>query len=76
MALLTTEQRQWIDLQKLISRQKQSKRPHIRPTGKLQAWCYDRAVKKRGWWSKAMTVLYCVQIAVLMFVDDTCVVRL
>ncbi|KAG8828461.1 calcium channel protein, partial [Serendipita sp. 399] len=66
MALLTAEQRQWIDLKKLISRQKPSKRPQSRPTGIFRSWCFDRAVQKRGWWSRTQTVLYCVQIAILM----------
>lgn len=66
MALLTAEQRQWIDLKKLISRQKPSKRPSTRPTTGFKSWCFDRAVQKRGWWSRTMTVLYCVQIAILM----------
>ncbi|KAG8827931.1 calcium channel protein [Serendipita sp. 401] len=66
MALLTADQKQWIDLKKLISRQKPSKRPQFRPKGAFKSWCFDRAVQKRGWWSRTQTVLYCVQIAILM----------
>lgn len=65
-AFLTRPQRQWIDLEKLIKRQKPSKRPHIRPTSPLRAWCYDIAVRKHGWWSRAMTLLFIMQIMVLM----------
>ncbi|KAF8321114.1 hypothetical protein DL93DRAFT_1599778 [Clavulina sp. PMI_390] len=61
MALLTTEQRQWIDLQKLLKRQRPSRRPASRPSG-WRGWCYDRAVHKHGWWSRAMTVVYCLHI--------------
>ncbi|KAG8724518.1 calcium channel protein, partial [Ceratobasidium sp. 395] len=55
MALLTNEQRQWIDLQKLIKRQRPSKRPRTRPQGVFREWCYDRAVRKHGFWSRFMT---------------------
>jgi len=67
-AFLTQPQREWIDLQKLIKRQKPSKRPKIRPTQGLRAWCYDRAIHKHGWWSRMMTFFFIVQILVLMFV--------
>ncbi|KAI6001926.1 Ion transport protein-domain-containing protein [Pisolithus albus] len=64
--ILTLFQRQWIDLEKLIRRQKPSKRPHVRPTSPLRAWCYDIAVRKHGWWSRTMTLLFVMQIMVLM----------
>ncbi|KAG9119536.1 calcium channel protein [Ceratobasidium sp. 392] len=66
MALLTNEQRQWIDLQKLIKRQRPSKRPRTRPQGVFREWCYDRAVRKHGFWSRFMTVFYVFHILVLM----------
>ncbi|OJA17446.1 hypothetical protein AZE42_05939 [Rhizopogon vesiculosus] len=65
-AFLTQPQREWIDLQKLIKRQKPSKHPKTRPTQSLRAWCYDRAIHKHGWWSRMMTLLFIVQIIVLM----------
>lgn len=65
MALLTQEQKRWIDLQKLIQRQGPSKRPKVKPTGAWRAWCYERAVSKHGWWSRAMTGLYLVHILAL-----------
>lgn len=64
-AYLTTAQRQWIDLKRLIGRQRPSKRPKVRPAGKLRSWCYDRAVHKHGWWSRAMTFLYFCSIIAL-----------
>lgn len=67
-AFLTQPQREWIDLQKLIKRQKPSKRPKTRPTRVLRAWCYDRAIHKHGWWSRMMTLFFIIQIIVLMFV--------
>jgi len=68
-AFLTQPQREWIDLQKLIKRQKPSKRPKTRPTQALRAWCYDRAIHKHGWWSRMMTFFFIIQIIVLMFVS-------
>lgn len=65
-AFLTRPQREWIDLEKLIKRQKSSKRPYTRPTSRLRAWCYDSAVRKHGWWSRGMTLLFVMQIMVLM----------
>ncbi|KAG8896276.1 calcium channel protein, partial [Tulasnella sp. 403] len=66
MALLTEEQKRWIDLQKLIKRQRPSKRPKIKPSTPWRAWCYDRAVSKNGWWSRTMTGLYLFHILALM----------
>ncbi|KAI5121745.1 hypothetical protein M0805_009034 [Coniferiporia weirii] len=66
LALLTKEQREWIDLQKLIKRQRPSKRPKRRPSSRFRAWCYDRAVHKHGWWSRMMTLLFVVHILALM----------
>ncbi|KAH9475037.1 Calcium-channel protein cch1 [Psilocybe cubensis] len=65
-ALLTKAQREWIDLQKLFKRQKPSKRPKVRPTGRIRKWCFDRAVHKHGWWSRATTLLFVLHIIALM----------
>ncbi|EIW52938.1 uncharacterized protein TRAVEDRAFT_155754 [Trametes versicolor FP-101664 SS1] len=65
-ALLTQAQREWIDLQKLVKRQRPSKRPKKRPTWAVRQWCYDRAVHKHGWWHRMMTVLYTLHVVALM----------
>ncbi|EIW77746.1 hypothetical protein CONPUDRAFT_167813 [Coniophora puteana RWD-64-598 SS2] len=65
-AFLTQPQREWIDLQKLIKRQKPSKRPEARPNGRIRAWCYDRAIHKHGWWSRMMTTFFVIQIILMM----------
>ena len=66
MSLLTLEQRQWVDLRKLIKRQRPAKRPKRRPTDALRSWCFDRATQKTGWYSKVMTSLYIIHVCVLM----------
>ncbi|KAL5522184.1 CCH1 [Sanghuangporus sanghuang] len=66
LALLTKQQREWVDLQKLIKRQRPSKRPKVRPKSTFRAWCYDRAVHKHGWWSRTMTFLFIIHILALM----------
>jgi len=66
MSLLTTEQRQWIDLRRLIMRQQPAKRPKQRPAAGWRSWCFDRAVDKQGWWSRLMTFLYLGHIVILM----------
>jgi hypothetical protein len=68
-AFLTQPQREWIDLQKLIKRQRPSKRPSSRPTWPVRAWCFDRAVNKHGWWSRMMTALFIIHIFALMYVS-------
>ncbi|KAF9650402.1 hypothetical protein BDM02DRAFT_3185438 [Thelephora ganbajun] len=65
-AFLTQPQREWIDLKKLISRQRPSKRPKVKPTSAFRAWCFDRAVHKRGWWGRVMTFLYVLHVFALM----------
>jgi len=66
MSLLTTEQRQWIDLRRLIMRQQPAKRPKQRPASRWRSWCFDRAVDKHGWWSRIMTFLYLAHVVILM----------
>lgn len=66
-AFLTQPQREWIDLQKLIKRQKPSKRPQQRPAWAIRSWCFDRAVNKHGWWSRMMTVIFVIHIFALMY---------
>lgn len=70
-ALLTSEQRQWIDLKKLIVRQRPARRPEQRPAQPFRSWCFDRAVAKHGWWSRMMTSLYIIHIGVLASQTDT-----
>ncbi|KDN52688.1 hypothetical protein K437DRAFT_161584 [Tilletiaria anomala UBC 951] len=72
-AFLTTEQRQWIDLKRLIFRQRPSHRPRSPPTDAFRLWCYKRSIHKSGWWSRSFTLLYIVNAILLMTstYDDT-----
>ncbi|KAL1918646.1 uncharacterized protein VTP21DRAFT_2668 [Calcarisporiella thermophila] len=65
-AFLTADQRQWIDLKKLLRQIRPAKRPKVRPVGRFRSWCYDRAADKRGWLSKIMTVVCVLNIITLM----------
>ncbi|CAO1632713.1 unnamed protein product [Parajaminaea phylloscopi] len=57
-AFLSTEQRQWIDLKRLIARQRPSRRPTVPPTSAFRAWCHNRATRKHDWWGRLMTASY------------------
>lgn len=64
-AFFSTEQRQWIDLKRLMSRQKPAKRPAVRPSGPLRGWCFDRATRKHDWWGRFMTGVYLANVITL-----------
>ncbi|OCF72967.1 high-affinity cell membrane calcium channel [Kwoniella mangroviensis CBS 8886] len=68
-ALLTTEQRQWVDLSKFIKAQTPSQLPKGRPTLPFRAWCYDRATTKDGFWAVSFTWIYYLHILLLMMQD-------
>ncbi|KAK8858595.1 hypothetical protein IAR55_002824 [Kwoniella newhampshirensis] len=68
-ALLTTEQRQWVDLSKFIKAQTPSQLPKGRPRLPFMAWCYDRAVNKDGFWARGFTGIYYIHILLLMMED-------
>ncbi|GAC97767.1 likely calcium channel [Pseudozyma hubeiensis SY62] len=65
-AFQTAGQRQWVDLRRLILRQRPSKRPKHRPSQPVRAWCYDRMLNKNGWWSRTMTLVYMATLVTLM----------
>ncbi|KOS15414.1 cch1-calcium channel (alpha subunit) [Malassezia pachydermatis] len=65
-AFLTTEQRQWLDLKRQLQRQAASKRPQKPPSQPFKRWCFEAAIRKRGWWQRSMTLLYCIVLVLLM----------
>lgn len=64
-ALLTTEQRHWVDLRRTIWQQRPSRQPTERPTG-FRSWCFDRAVSKGGWWNTSIGLVYLVHCVTLL----------
>ena len=66
MAYLTSEQRSWQELRKVLRQLRPSRRPPEAPTQSWRAWCYHLAIEKRGWWYKFMTGIYFLQILFLM----------
>lgn len=65
-ALLTSEQRQWVDLTKFIRAQTPSQLPKSRSRSVMREWCYDRTVEKNGYWARGLTVIYYIHILLLM----------
>jgi voltage-dependent calcium channel len=57
VAFLTSEQRSWLELRKLLRQISPSKRPNERPDSSWKGWCYKRAIHKHGWWQRAMTAV-------------------
>ena len=76
MALLTTDQRYWIDLRKYIKAQTPSQLPKYMPKGGLREWCYQRATQKHGYWARTFTFIYYFHILILMCVPVWPVKRL
>lgn len=58
VAFLTTEQRSWLELRKLLRQISPSKRPSSKKQMESwQEWCYKRSVKKNGRWQRTITAL-------------------
>lgn len=66
VAFLTSEQRSWLELRKLLRQISPSKRPvpfQKRETWK--EWCYRRAVRKTGRWQRFMTMVLIFHLILL-----------
>ncbi|KAL9052768.1 MAG: hypothetical protein Q9162_005188 [Coniocarpon cinnabarinum] len=66
VAFLTTDQRSWLELRKILRQVSPSKRPppaHQRATWKQ--WCYLRATRKTGRWQRAYTIVLVFHLIVL-----------
>lgn len=66
VAFLTSEQRSWLELRKLLRQVAPSKRPNRqkhRPS--WQEWCYRRAVTKNGRWQRFVTGVLIVHLILL-----------
>lgn len=66
VAFLTTEQRAWLELRKILRQVAPSKRPP--PSAKREnwrQWCYRRAVRKTGRWQRFVTSVLMCQLVLL-----------
>jgi voltage-dependent calcium channel len=66
VAYMTAEQRSWQELSKVLLQLRPSRRPAERPNESWRAWCYDRAIKKHGYWTRFMTCVYTLHMVLLM----------
>ncbi|KAK5168414.1 calcium channel protein [Saxophila tyrrhenica] len=66
VAFLTTDQRSWLELRKLLRQVAPSKRPNNRKKRESwQEWCYRRAVTKTGRWQRAVTAVLVLHLILL-----------
>ncbi|KAK5123113.1 hypothetical protein LTR85_003311 [Meristemomyces frigidus] len=66
VAFLTTDQRSWLELRKLLRQVAPSKRPNTKKKREgWQEWCYRRAVTKTGRWQRTMTGVLVVHLILL-----------
>lgn len=66
VAFLTTEQRAWLELRKVLRQVAPSKRPPRDAKRETwQQWCYHRAVRKTGRWQRFVTSILVVQLILL-----------
>jgi voltage-dependent calcium channel len=66
VAFLTTEQRSWMEMRKLLRHVAPSKRPSNKASPKWKVWCYKRAVQKHGIWHQGVTVILVLHLFLLM----------
>lgn len=57
VAFLTSDQRTWLELRKLLRQVRPSKRPSESPDSKWKSWCYQRSTHKHGYWQRGVTAL-------------------
>ncbi|KAF2002857.1 hypothetical protein P154DRAFT_124470 [Amniculicola lignicola CBS 123094] len=66
VAFLTTDQRSWLELRKLLRQVSPSKRPSSEKKRETwEEWCYRRAVRKTGRWQRFITGLLIVHLILL-----------
>jgi hypothetical protein len=66
VAFLTTEQRSWLELRKLLRQISPSKSSYDDSENKWKKWCHKRAIEKRGKWYTAVTVVLVFHLILLM----------
>ncbi|KAF2088855.1 calcium channel-like protein subunit Cch1 [Saccharata proteae CBS 121410] len=66
VAYLTTDQRSWLELRKLLRQISPSKRPSSTKRRETwEEWCYRRAVRKTGRWQRFMTFILVLHLILL-----------
>ena len=66
VAFLTTDQRSWLELRKLLRQVAPSKRPNANVKRvSWREWCYRRAVTKTGWWQRTVTGVLVAHLLIL-----------
>ena len=75
VAFLTTDQRSWLELRKLLRQVSPSKRPSSKKQrDSWKEWCYRRAIKKNGRWQRFVTgllVLHLILLCLEWYPDDS-----
>ncbi|RCH83217.1 calcium channel protein, partial [Rhizopus stolonifer] len=64
-AYLTSDQRRWLDLKKLLNQIRPAKRPKTVPKNPIRKICYDFTIEKRGKFYKSMTAIILLNIVFL-----------
>jgi voltage-dependent calcium channel len=66
VAFLTTDQRSWLELRKLLRQVSPSKRPSSTKRRETwEEWCYRRAVRKTGHWQRFVTGVLILHLILL-----------
>ncbi|QIX02069.1 hypothetical protein AMS68_007586 [Peltaster fructicola] len=66
VAFLTADQRSWLEFSKLLRQVAPSKRPSsTKMMGKVQQWCYRRAIRKSGAWQRSITITLVIHLILL-----------
>lgn len=66
VAFLTTDQRSWLELRKLLRQVSPSKRPSsTKQRESWEEWCYRRAVTKNGQWQRIITGILILHLLLL-----------
>lgn len=66
VAFLTSDQRSWLELRKLLRQVSPSKRPSNTERQTWKDWCYKRAVRKHGKWQRTMTIVLFLHLCLLL----------
>lgn len=66
VAFLTTEQRSWLEMKKLLRQISPSKTSYDDSTSRWKKWCHKRAIEKRGKWYMSVTGVLVLHLILLL----------